>query len=161
MNTTLISTKIEELLLAKFEEEEFKDCFLVELEVLPSKKINVFVDSDSGITFEKCRKISRHLEAVIDEEQWLGQKYTLEVSSPGIGRPLKFSRQYPRNIGRKVEVKITEGTKVTGLLTAVENESITIEDKVRVKEGKKKVKKLVTTVIPFEDIVKFVVKISF
>lgn len=161
MNTALISKKIEELLLAKFEEEEFKDCFLVELEVLPSKKINVFVDSDSGITFEKCRKISRHLEAVIDEEQWLGQKYTLEVSSPGIGRPLKFPRQYPRNIGRKVEVKITEGKKVTGLLKAVENDNITIQDKVRVKEGKKKVTKLVETVIPFEDIVKFIVKISF
>lgn len=161
MNTATITKKIEDLLLLKFEEEGFTDCFLVELDVLPSKKVNVFVDSDSGITFEKCRKISRHLEAVIDEEQWFGEKYTLDVSSPGIGRPLKFPRQYPKNIGRKVEVKITEGTKVTGLLKSVEEGSITVEDKVRVKEGKKKVTKLIETVIPFEDIVKFVVKISF
>ena len=101
----MIVEKITDLLDKKFTEEDFSDCFLVDIKAHAHNKIDVFIDSDSGVTFEKCQKISRYLERFIDENGWLGEKYVLEVSSPGISRPLKFKRQYAKNIGRKVEVK--------------------------------------------------------
>lgn len=153
--------KIEALLAEKFQEEGFTDCFLVDMNLSASNKLEVFVDSDSGITFKKCQQISRFLEKPIDEEGWLGEKYTLEVSSPGISRPLKFPRQYPKNIGRKLEVKLLEGAKKTGTLTKVEPPLIILEEKIRVKEGKKKVNKIVQHEIPFESIKQARVKVSF
>jgi len=156
----VVERKIEELLLEKFKEEEFSDCFVVEVQQNNSK-VSVFVDSDSNITFEKCRKLSRYLETIIEENNWLGEKYTLDVSSPGIGRPLKFLRQYKKNIGRKVEVTPKEEKKITGTLVKADEEGILIEEKKRVKEGKKKVSKLIQTKFAFDDIKKAVVKISF
>lgn len=156
----MIEQKIPELLEEKFQEPGFTDFFLVELKVGINNKVEVFVDSDSSVTFERCQKISRFLEAYIDEEGWLGEKYTLEVSSPGITRPLKFVRQYVKNIGRKVEVKTAE-QKLTGKLIAANEETITIESDERVKVGKKKIKQKVQTEIPMAQIEKTIVKISF
>jgi len=153
--------KIEALLAEKFQEEEFTDCFLVDIHLSAGNKLEVFVDSDSGITFKKCQRISRFLEKPIDEEGWLGEKYTLEVSSPGTSRPLKFLRQYPKNIGRKLEVKLLEGATKKGTLTKVEPSLIVLEEKIRVKEGKKKVNKIIQYEIPFESIKQARVKISF
>jgi len=154
--------KIERLLADKFQHEtDFQDCFLIESKLLPTNKLEIYVDSDSGITFEKCRKISRYLEEYIDTEGWLGEKYTLEVSSPGIGRPLKFARQYPKNIGRKVEVKLIEGGKKTGTLINVSDSSITIEYKERIKEGKKKKTLVIQDEISFDEIAQTLVKITF
>lgn len=157
----MIEEKILDLLEEKFKEEGFSDCFLIDLKLHPGNKLEIFIDSDSGVTFEKCRIISRHLEHHIDESGWMGGKYVLEVSSPGVGRPLKFLRQYPRNIGRKVEVSLREGPTVTGMLVSVDEHSITIEEKVRIKEGKKKKTEIVQTTIPFEEIEKTIVKVTF
>ena len=157
----MIESKIESLLEAKFQEDEFTDCFLIELKSHAHNKLDVFIDSDAGITFEQCRKISRYLEQYIDEEGWLGEKYVLEVSSPGVSRPLKLRRQYPRNIGRKVEVGLQGGESKEGTLLAVGEEDITIEQKVRVKEGNRKKMQVLQVKIPFADIKKTVVKISF
>ena len=157
----MIESKIETLLQEKFQEEEFKDCFLLEVQLATKKKLEVFVDSDHGITFRKCQQISRYLEQYLDEEDWLAPDYVLEVSSPGIGRPLKLKRQYPQNIGRKVEVSLVSGGKKEGALLAVGDADITLEEKIRIKEGKRKKTQVVQTSIPFEDIKKTVVKISF
>jgi len=157
---TVIEHKIPELLEEKFQEEGFTDFFLVELKVGINNKVEVFVDSDSSVTFERCQKISRFLESYIDEEGWLGEKYTLEVSSPGITRPLKFLRQYIKNLGRKVEVTTETGTKKGKLIAATE-EMVTLESVERVKVGKKKVKQTVQTEIPMAQIAKTIVKISF
>ena len=157
----MIEEKIADLLEDKFQEEPFNDCFLVEIKMHEHNKLDVFIDADSGINFEKCRRISRYLESYLDTEGWLGQKYVLEVSSPGITRPLKLRRQYKKNIGRKLEVTLLEGGIQTGTLLNVEGDSITLEEKVRVKEGKRKVTKMIQTKIPFENIKKTVVQISF
>lgn len=157
----VIEQKIIDLLDQKFKEEDFSDCFLVDLQLHTNQKLEVFLDSDIGITFEKCRKISRYLEEFIDEAGWFGPKYTLDVSSPGITRPLKKLRQYTKNIGRKVEVKTNDGEKKTGLLIAATDAEITLEEKVRIKEGKRKKTAVVQTVIPFDEIEKTVVQISF
>jgi len=156
-----IEEKLKQLLATKFQEEDFQDCFLVDFELPTPTRLEVFIDSDSGITFQKCRKISRYLEAVIEEENWFGEKYTLDVSSPGLSRPLKLKRQYYKNMGRKLDVTTTDGRKLKGKLVKVEEGSITLEEKVRVKEGKKKVSKEVQTELPFEDIKKTLVVISF
>lgn len=155
-----VREQIIELLKEKFQEEDFDDCFVVEVNQNNSK-LEVFVDSDSNMTFQKCQKLSRYLEKHIDEKGWLGEKYVLEVSSPGITRPLKFKRQYSKNIGRKMEVKTDEGEKFSGKLTKIDDAKIYLEEKTRVKEGKKKVSKLLTHEIDFDHIEKAIVKISF
>lgn len=157
----MIEEKITDLLEALFRTEEFSDCFLVEVKLHANRKLEVFMDCDSGVTFERCQKTSRYLEKHLDEENWLGEKYILEVSSPGIGRPLKLHRQYPKNIGRKVEVTLTEGTTKKGTLVAVNDAEIVIEEKRVFKEGKRKKREIVKTAVPFDTIKQTVVKVSF
>jgi ribosome maturation factor RimP len=157
----VVEDKITALLEEKFREDAFTDCFLVDLKLHAHNKLDVFLDSDFGITFEKCQQISRYLEQYLDEEQWLGEKYVLEVSSPGVSRPLLMQRQYPRNIGRKVEVKLNDGDKRTGTLKEVEDGHIVLEEKVRVKEGKRKKTEVVETEISFSSIEHTKVKITF
>ena len=157
----MISAQLTQLLETKFQEEEFADCFIIEIKSLQNKRVEIYVDSDSGITFKKCQLLSRYLEAEIDEKGWLGEKYTLEVSSPGITRPLKFARQYPRNIGRKLEVKQLEGETKIGTLIEVDEKQITLESKQRIKEGKKKKTIVVQDIIPFDNIKETKVKITF
>lgn len=161
IRTSVIESKISALLAEKFQEEGFDDCFLLEAKLHANNKLDVFIDSDTGVTFEKCQRISRYLEQHLDEGMWLGEKYTLEVSSPGIGRPLKLRRQYPRNLGRKMEISMVDGSSKTGTLLAVGEDSITLEEKEKIKEGKRNVTRTLQSEIPFEQIKKAVVKVSF
>ena len=154
--------RITELLEEKYTTDEaFADCFTVDIELKSGQKLCVFADSDSGMTFDKCQKISRYLESFLDTHGWLGDKYTLEVSSPGIGRPLKFTRQYRNNIGRTVTVTLSDKTQHTGILRAADDNRIVLAQKVLEKEGNKKKEVVVETPIPFDQIEKTVVKISF
>jgi len=155
-----MENKITELVEKAFVELEYDDCFIVDIKV-NNTKVEVFLDSDSSITFLHCRKVSRIIEAVLDEKQWLGEKYTLDVSSAGIGRPLKFLRQYTKNIGRKAEVRTIEDEKVKGTLTAADAEKVTISYEETVKEGKKKKKIMVDRDIPMESVKETRIKISF
>ncbi len=159
----MIENKIEGLLEKLFndEEEDFQHCFLVSIKTGTNNKVEVFVDSDTGVNFGECQKMSRYLENIIDEEGWLGEKYTLDVSSPGIMNPLLLKRQYPKNIGRRMDIVNAEGVKMEGELVEVLEEAIIIEDEVKEKVGKKNVKKLVQTEIPFDEITKATVQISF
>ncbi|MEY3367493.1 MAG: hypothetical protein RI973_648 [Bacteroidota bacterium] len=156
-----IEEKIYGLLAEKFQEEAFQDCFLVELNLHRGNKLEVFIDCDSGMTLEKCQRISRYLESHLDEQAWLGDNYVLEVSSPDLGRPLKLKRQYAKNIGRKLAVTRQSGEVVNGVLKAAGEDSITLEETVVRKEGKSKKKEQVQTEIPFDDIKKAMVTISF
>ena len=156
-----MQAKIEALLAEKFKEEEFEDCFIVDINLPKGNRVEIFLDSDSAMTFAKCQKISRYLEAIIDEENWLGEKYTLEVSSPGIDRPLKFLRQYKKNIGRTVAINLNSGEDFSGTLLTAADEKITIEYKERIKEGKKKKTVITQKEIPLADIKKTIVKVSF
>lgn len=157
----MIEHQIESLLAVKFQEEEFQDCYLIEINHHPGNKLDVFIDSDTGVTFDKCQKISRYLESVIDEQGWLGEKYVLEVSSPGIGRPLVLKRQYKKNVGRTLEIIMADGQRREGVLIDAQETHIVLDEKITEKEGKKKIKKQVQSPIPFEQIKTAVVKISF
>ncbi|MBI1807533.1 MAG: hypothetical protein HYR76_10835 [Ignavibacteria bacterium] len=68
------------------------------------KVLEFFVDTDTGITTELCAEISRDLSQALDKANILQRRYHLVVSSPGIDRPLRFPRQYQKNIGRQLAV---------------------------------------------------------
>lgn len=158
---TYVEEKIIDLLEEKFTEPEFSNCFWLDVKLHAGKKLEIIIDCDTGVTFTTCRQISRHLENVIDQEQWLGPKYTLEVSSPGTDRPLQLPRQYKKHLGRKLEVKTKGGDEYEGRLSEITEEAITLDYKVRRKEGKRKVTEEVQTTIAFAAIEKAKVKISF
>lgn len=141
-------------------EEDFEDCFVVDV-AQPANRLEVFVDSDSSMSFRKCQRISRFLEAWLDEDLPLGEQYTLNVSSPGVDRPLKFRRQYVKNIGRTLEVTTNEGENFKGELKTVEDDHIVLTAKVRRKEGKRKVTVVEDTPVQFDAIKKAIIKISF
>lgn len=92
------------------------------------RKALILLDSDTGITIEECASISRRLGAVLEETDLFGgDAFILEVSSPGIDLPLRFQRQYIRNIGRQLAVTLTNGTVLTGKLEAVTDEGIVLD----------------------------------
>lgn len=154
--------RIAQLLEEKYADDEaFADCFTVGVELKPGQKLYVFADSDSGMTFEKCQKLSRYLESHLDANGWLGDKYLLEVSSPGIGRPFKFLRQYRNNLGRNVEVTLKDKTRQTGLLKVADEAQIILAQKVVEREGGKKKEVEKETAIPFGQIEKTIVKLAF
>ena len=152
--------QIKKLLLEQFKEEPFLDYFFIDITTF-GNKVEVFIDSDAGVSIGLCAKLNRFLQGHIDEAGWLGEKYTLDVSSPGIGRPLKLLRQYHKNIGRTLEVKVQEGKEHKGILIAVTEDEITLEYKERIKEGKKKHTVVVQLPIPLEQITEAKVKITF
>lgn len=157
-----ITERIAQLLDEKYAEDEaFADCFTVEIELKPAQRLYVFADSDSGMTFDKCRRLSRYLEEHLDAHGWLGDHYVLEVSSPGIGRPLKFPRQYRRNLGRTLAVTLRDDTKTTGLLKSADDAQIVLETAEIVKEGNKKKEVRTDTAIPYDQIEKAVVQLAF
>jgi ribosome maturation factor RimP len=127
---------VENIVRNAFEEGRCGEYYLVDLETYPPSKIVVFIDSDEGVSLDACTKISRILEAFLDEEPSLGGIYELEVSSPGVSRPLKFPRQYPKHTGRTLRVTLESGDIVEGLLKETMPESITLE--VRQKDKKNK-----------------------
>ena len=140
-----------------FTTEGFEDCMLIDLVFSGEKKVEVFLDADLGLTFKKCQRISRLLEAHIDEANLLGEKYVLEVSSPGAKRPMKFLRQFPKHIGRELKVKLKDGSELIGKLSNVENSNIILE--IIKKEKKKKEIKQVT--VAFEEIESAIVTFKF
>lgn len=159
-----LTQKLEQLLNEKFETEDYKHFFVVEIRKLSGDLIQVYIDSDKGLQLEQCVEISRYLEQHIEENEWLSDKYTLEVSSPGVGSPLKLKRQYHINIGRTVSVELTDShVHVKGELKGVFDDYIVVEYSEKVQEeGKKKKKEVqVQRNIPFEQIKKTVVKVSF
>lgn len=153
--------QILKLLEAKFQDEGFEDLFLVDMNFNESnKKLEIFLDSDTSLTIGQCSRINRYLQKHIDEAGWLGEKYILDVSSPGVGKPLKLKRQYVKNIGRKIEMKLSDNSKKEGELLEVNEEFIVIEEKVPIAPKKKK-KIAQRTEVRFDDIKKTKVKISF
>lgn len=156
MNTnTEVKQKIEQLLEPLLENDKF---FIVDIKVSLSKvhsKVTILLDSDEGIRIDECTAISRQLGTDIDE--MMPEKYTLEVSSPGVDFPLKSERMYRKNIGRSLKVIQNDGTEIKGVLETVEAEQITIvEDKKR-----KKNEEIVPVAIPFGNIKQSEVIISF
>ena len=141
-------------------EQNLSDMYLIDCRI-KGNKIEIFLDSDEGVSFLKCQKLSRWLEAVFDEKKTFGDNYVLEVSSAGVGSPLKFLRQYQKNIGRIIDIKYGTGNQVRGILSTVIDDMIHVTYETKVKEGKKNKKITVTEQIKFNDIIESKTKISF
>jgi ribosome maturation factor RimP len=132
------------------------DYYLVDVVVSDSKirkKITVFIDSDEGISIDECGDVSRQLG--IELEEIIDIAFVLEVSSPGADSPLKFERQYTKNIGRTLKVTLEDLSEIKGTLTQVSEGKITIEP-----EAKKKIKPEAVTLL-IEKIKEAKVVISF
>ncbi len=160
LESFFLEESIRNLLEDRFQDVELQDCFLVEIHLHKNNKLEVIIDCDNGVTLDKCQRVSRILEAYLDQEGFLGDKYTLEVSSPGLDRPLKLWRQYRKNIGRNVTVTLLSGESKRGTLTAVHEDFIIVDVPVVMKEGKKKRKLTLQTEIPFEQIAKTLINIK-
>lgn len=156
MSQTLGLHHLEPLIRKAFEEGRCGEYYMVDLEVSPSKRIVVYIDGDEGVSLEACTQISRVLESVLDEEPSLGGVYELEVSSPGVSRPLKFPRQYLKHVGRTLRIELTDGTKIEGQLINTGHETISVE----IKSPDKKVKPELRE-IPYDQIREAYVTVQF
>lgn len=85
------------------------DIEIVEIEFKQGREpaLTVYIDTESGVDLDTCEKFHRAIDPVLDEvDPTFGAAYTLNVSSPGLDRPLKTDRDYRKCIGQKVEVKL-------------------------------------------------------
>ena len=94
--------------------------------------LRVYADKDGGINIDDCVFISRALEAKLDESDRIKDAYILEVSSPGLTRPLKKEKDFKRRIGKLVDIKLykaQQGRKeLSGILKEYTETTITIDD---------------------------------
>lgn len=92
--------------------------------------LQCYIDKEGGITVDDCEVISRLLGEWLDKEDFIEDSYILEVSSPGLGRPLKKEKDFARSIGKDVEIRlykaIDKQKEFTGTLTSYDADSVTI-----------------------------------
>ena len=149
--------KVEQLLKESLQEKP--EIFLVDLTITDSFKIIISLDGDNGVNLQDCIDISRAVENNLDREE---QDFSLEVASVGVGSALKFKRQYFKNVGRMLIVKL-ESDKIEAQLVAANEEFITLEWQARepkkIGKGKETVQKKLE--IPYSDIKEAIVTVTF
>jgi ribosome maturation factor RimP len=153
-----IEKRVRELAEEKIAEIGRPDLFLVSVKMLPNGKLIILVDGDKGVGIADCAQISRYVGFRLEEENVIADAYNLEVSSPGIDTPLVMPRQYVKNIGRKLSIKMADGSKREGNLSSLTEDAIVIEETNKEK-GKKA--EQVESVIPLTQITETKVVISF
>ena len=123
--------KTEELITPFVEDKGFE---LVDVEYVKEGGnwyLRAYIDKPGGITVDDCEVISRSLSDKLDEEDFIEGAYILEVSSPGLGRPLKKEKDFVRNMGQEVELRtyraIEKQKEFRGILDAYDKSSITLE----------------------------------
>ena len=92
------------------------------------KIIEVFVDAEKNVDADYLAEISREINSVIEDQDIIQQAYRIDVSTPGVDRPLKFLKQFPKHINRNFEVTSKTGDEtrtITGKLLSVEREELT------------------------------------
>ncbi len=134
------------------------DKFLVEFNVSTANKIIVFIDGDHGVTISDCIALSRHIESNLDRET---EDFELDVSSAGLDLGLRVKRQYVKNIGKNIDIKLNDNTKITGLLKGVEDDFITIELPLNKKKKKSEIADDLIKSIEFKNIKETKVVIIF
>lgn len=148
---------VEKAALESLKDESY---FIVDVLVkgLTSKaKILVLLDSDNGVNIDECADLSRAIGMKMELEEVFDDPFVLEVSSPGLDHPLKFKRQYQKNVGRELKLVLLDGTIEKGKLIEVGETSIKFEKEI--KEKKKTATELVE--IAFDSIDKANVLVSF
>jgi ribosome maturation factor RimP len=133
--------------------------FLVEVKVTPSK-IFVFIDHAEGIQLENCIQLNRFLQEKFEGAD-VFETHELEVSSPGMDEPLRVLKQYLKRIGQKVSVLMKDGIRKEGILKSASEQEITIEETIKIKVDGKKEAKIISTIIPLNEIKETKVAFSF
>lgn len=96
-----------------------------------NRLLRIFVDTETGVTIDQCKNASRAISEMLDMENLIPDRYRLEVSSPGVDRPLKTERDFLKNKGRRVQITyFLEGQKqtITGVVEAVEDGWVQLKD---------------------------------
>lgn len=124
-------SRTEQLLLPIMEEHDFE---LVDVEYVKegsSWYLRAYIDKAGGITIDDCELVSRALSDLLDKEDFIETAYILEVSSPGLLRPIKKDKDFERNMGKNVEVRcfkmIDKQKEFTGTLLTYDTDSVTIK----------------------------------
>ena len=124
--------RTEELVTPILDENQFE---LVDVEFVKEGStwyLRVYIDKEGGITVNDCELVARRMNDILDAEDYISESYVFEVSSPGLGRPLKKEKDYIRNLGKEVEVKTyraIDGEKeFVGYLKAYTDQEITLAD---------------------------------
>ena len=122
--------RTEEYLLPLMKEHNFE---LVDVEYVKEAGtwyLRAYIDKEGGITVDDCEVINRKLSDWLDEEDFIEESYILEVSSPGLGRPLKKEKDFVRSIGKEVDVKrykaLNKQKDYTGVLEAYDKDTVTL-----------------------------------
>ena len=133
--------------------------FLIDLTITDNFKIIVTLDGDNGVILQDCIDISRAIENNLDREE---QDFSLEVASVGVGSPLKMIRQYKKNVGRTLIVKMASETREAQLVDA-NDEFITLvweaREPKKIGKGKENVQK--RQEIPYSEIKEAIVTVTF
>ena len=123
-------SRTEKLMLPIVEEMNFE---LVDVEYVKEGGtyfLRAYIDKEGGITINDCETVSRRLSDLLDEADFIPDSYILEVSSPGLGRPLKKDKDFARSIGKEVEIRLFQAVnrkkEFTGVLSAYDKDSVTI-----------------------------------
>ena len=124
-------SRVEAFLLPLLEENKFE---LVDVEYVKEAGtwyLRAYIDKEGGIAVDDCELISRRLGDWLDEKDFIDESYILEVSSPGLGRPLKKEKDFARSIGKDVDVRLyrqRDGQKeFTGRLSSYDGDSVTLQ----------------------------------
>ena len=129
---SVYESKTEEIILPILEKMNFE---LIDVEYVKeggTMYLRAYIDKEGGITVNDCEAVSREMNVLLDELDYIQESYIFEVSSPGLGRPLKKEKDYIRNMDKKVEIRtykaINRCKEFYGLLKAYDTKSVTIED---------------------------------
>jgi len=108
---------------------------LVDIELIGkegNQVLRLYIDQRNGITLDQCKTVSREMSDILDMLDLIQGRYRLEVSSPGIDRPLKNEKDFKRNINRKVKIEYftneNEKELIIGIIQAVDINSVTVHD---------------------------------
>lgn len=123
--------KTEELIAPIVEKYQFE---LVDVEYVKEGSewyLRAYIDKEGGITVNDCEVVSREMNEILDREDYIEGGYIFEVSSPGLGRPLKKEKDYVRSMGKELEIRtyraINREKEFYGLLKAYSDTTVTIE----------------------------------
>lgn len=140
--------------------ETRKDLYLVDLKISAGSDITLILDGDESLSLQDCLDASRAIEFNLDREE---HDFSLQVMSPGLSEPLKFPRQYKKNIGREIEILLQNDEKISGEITLADEEQVTITLRYRRPKlvGKGKEDVVEEKQIPYADIKKALIIIKF
>lgn len=93
--------------------------------------LRAYIDKEGGITVNDCEAVAREMNEILDREDFVEDSYVFEVSSPGLGRPLKKEKDYIRSMGREVEIRtyraVNREKEFYGILSAYDENTVTIK----------------------------------